>query len=122
MLEAKSSTVARWALVFVFLYHGLVPKILWVHPSEVALVAAGPGMGVDPELLVRLAGIAEVAWALVLVVLWRSRWPLYASGVALIGLFMGAAILSPSTLVAAFNPVSLTLTSLALVWIALQGD
>ena len=122
MLEAKSSTVARWALAFVFLYHGLVPKLLWVHPSEVALVAAGPSMGIAPEVLVRLAGIAEVIWALVLIVCWRHRWPLYASAVALIGLFMGAVLLSPSTLVAAFNPVSLTLTSLALVWIALQAD
>ena len=122
MLEAKSSTVARWALVFIFLYHGLVPKLLWVHSSEVALVAAGPTLGFTPELLVRVAGIAEVVWALLLIVFWQARWPLYLSAAALSGLFAGAAVLAPDTLVAAFNPVSLTVGALALVWIALRDD
>ena len=122
VIEVKPSTVAHWALAFVFLYHGLVPKLLFVHPSEVALVAAGPATGVAPELLVMLAGMAEVLWAAVIVVAWRARWPLYASAVALIGLFLGAAGLAPATLIAAFNPVSLTVVSLALVWIALQAE
>lgn len=122
MFELKPSSVARWSVAFVFAYHGLVPKLLLVHPSEIDLVKATPTLGLDPSLLVRCAGIAEVLLALVIIVCWKKAWPLFVAGCALIGLLGATVVFVPSVMGAAFNPVSLTVTTLALVWIALTGD
>jgi len=109
-------------VAFVFLYHGLVPKLLLVHSSEVDLVSATPTMGLDPALLVRLAGVAEVALALLIIVFWQRAWPLYFAALALVFLMAASLVFVPAISVAAFNPVSLTATSLALVWIALRPE
>ena len=122
MFELTSKSVARWTVAFVFLYHGLVPKLLLVHPSEVDLVSATPTMGLDPVLLVRLAGVAEVALALMIVVFWQRAWPLYLAALALVFLMVATLIFVPAISVAAFNPVSLTVTTLALTWIGLRPE
>ena len=122
MFELTSKSVARWTVAFVFLYHGLVPKLLLVHPSEVDLVSATPTMGLDPVLLVRLAGVAEVALALMIVVFWQRAWPLYLAALALVFLMVATLVFVPAISVAAFNPVSLTVTTLALTWIGLRPE
>ncbi len=120
MFELKSTSIARWAVAFVFFYHGLVPKLLLIHPSEITLVAATPTMGIEPAILVRLAGVAEVGLAVLIIVFWQYRWPLYVAGLALAGLIAATLLFAPAIMVAAFNPVSLTVTTTALVWIALR--
>ena len=122
MFELTSKSVARWTVAFVFLYHGLVPKLLLVHPSEVDLVSATPTMGLDPVLLVRLAGVAEVALALMIVVFWQRAWPLYLAALALAFLMAATLVFVPAISVAAFNPVSLTVTTLALTWVGLRPE
>ncbi|MEE2785956.1 MAG: DoxX-like family protein [Myxococcota bacterium] len=122
MFELNSKSAARWAVAFVFLYHGLVPKLLRVHPSEIELVSATPTMGIDPALLVRLAGVAEVVLALIVVVFWHRKWPLYLAALALAFLMVATLVFVPAISVAAFNPVSLTVTTLVLVWIALRPN
>lgn len=120
MFTASPQSIARWSVAFVFLYHGLVPKLLLMHPSEIALISATPTMGLDPRLLVQGAGFAEVALAALLVFQWQSRWPLYVAAVALGVLILMTVVFVPSILVEAFNPLSLTVTTLALVWVALN--
>ncbi len=119
MFELKPTSVARWSVAFVFAYHGLVPKLLLVHPSEIELVKATPTFGVDPSILIQYAGIAELVLALLIIGCWNKAWPLYVAGCALMGLFAATVVFVPSIMGAAFNPVSLTVTTLALVWIAL---
>ena len=111
--------VARLTLAFIFFYHGLVPKILFQHPSEAALIEVHP-IGIATNILILAGGIAEVGLAVLLVLLWKKSWPLWVAGIALTGLFMDVLIFSPEVTIQAFNPVSLTIASLALVWIALQ--
>ena len=120
MFKLDSSTIARWAVAFVFFYHGLVPKLLLVHASEIELVSATPTMGIDPVILVRLAGFAEVILAVVIIVFWQHKWPLHLAGVALFFLIGATLVFAPEITVAAFNPVSLTATTGALIWIALR--
>ena len=122
MFELTSKSVARWTVAFVFLYHGLVPKLLLVHPSEVDLVSATPTMGLDPALLVRLAGVAEVALALMIVIFWQRAWPLHLAALALAFLMAATLVFVPAISVAAFNPVSLTVTTLALTWVGLRPE
>ena len=111
--------IARLTLAFIFFYHGLVPKVLFQHPSEAALIEVHP-IGIATDLLILAGGIAEIVLALLLVLLWKKAWPLWVAGIALLGLFMDVLVFSPEVTIQAFNPVSLTVASLALIWIALQ--
>ena len=111
--------IARLTLAFIFFYHGLVPKVLFRHPSEAALIEVHQ-IGVSTDLLILAGGIAEIILGLLLILFWTKAWPLRVAGIALVGLFMDVLVLSPEVTVQAFNPVSLTIAGLALVWIALQ--
>jgi uncharacterized membrane protein YphA (DoxX/SURF4 family) len=113
--------VARLALALVFLWHGLVPKILWLSTDEVAMIQAHglPAHGLPaPELVAGLAGAAEVLLALLLVLLRRRRWPLLLAGALLAVLLVDVALFSPHLLLQAFNPLSTNLAALALCWVA----
>lgn len=98
--------VARAALAFVWLFYGLVPKLLLLHPDERALAA-----GVfPPELaatVVLAVGLAEVGLGLALLLRWRSRWPLVASAVLPAALASAAAVSVPDVFLGPFSPVPL---------------
>lgn len=86
--------VARIALALVFFWHGLAPV----------------------DLLARLAGLAEITLALLLLVgCWR--WPLALAAALLVALLLDVALFTPELLVQAFNPVSTNLAALALCWV-----
>jgi hypothetical protein len=113
--------VARVGIALVFLYQGLVPKLLYRHPTEAAmLLAAGlPASAADVGVV--LIGLGEVAAAGVLLAAWRARWPLAATAVAMPAALAAVAWSSPGTLAAAFNPVALNLATAALAvigWVA----
>ena len=115
----RTHAIARLALAAVFFYHGLVPKLLFDHPDEAAPLLDG---GFSPEeawRLVRAAGIGEILFAAVLLVAWRSAWPLIVTIVLMIVALVGVATTTPRLLVAAFNPVSLNLCVIALAAIDL---
>ena len=99
-----------------------MPKLLCLHPSELELIAAAPSMGVAPKLLVQAAGAAEIGLSLIIICFWKRRWPLYLAGLSLVVLFLLVLVFCPELSIQAFNPVSLTITSLSLVWIALRDN
>jgi uncharacterized membrane protein YphA (DoxX/SURF4 family) len=122
--------MARLALALVFLWHGLVPKLLWLSADEVAMIQAHglpahglPAHGLPaPELVAGLAGAAEVLLALLLVLLRRRRWPLLLAGALLAVLLVDVALFSPHLLLQAFNPLSTNLAALALCWVAWRAE
>ncbi|MBU6953814.1 DoxX-like family protein [Hahella sp. HN01] len=109
--------VARLSVAGVFLYHGLVPKILWLSPTELAMIEA-QGLGQYAPQIAMAGGVAEIILGLLIALPLRSSLPLLAAGVALVGLLADVALFSPGLLVDAFNPVTVNLATLALVWIA----
>jgi hypothetical protein len=110
--QAAIHAVARLGLVTIFLYQGIVPKLLAVHPDELA-VLGDAGLG-DGAILIRLLGVGEVGFAATLVVLWRRAAPaVMAAGFATVAL-AAVAIVSPRYLGAAFNPVSLNVALIGL--------
>ena len=110
---------ARLAVAGVFLWHGLVPKLLFRHPDEAVMLTDGGVDAVTAQLGVTVAGVGEIALAVLLLVWWRSR--VLLAGV--IALMLAAIVLvtwfSPRFLVAAFNPVTLNACVIALSTIAL---
>lgn len=121
--RAQTYAVARIGLALIFLYHGLVPKLLALHPDELALMTAG-GVGPDAApLLVRVLGAVEVVWAGLLLWRWHSRRLLVATAVLMVVALAGVAATAPGFLVEAFNPVTLNLSVIALCVVAwLSGE
>lgn len=113
---ARINWIARGGLAFVFAYHGLVPKLLWLSADERSMMQAH---GIEQvQLFATLAGVAEIALALWIVLSPRSAWPLAVAATALTGLLVDVAVVSPAMLSAAFNPVSLNVAGLALCAVA----
>lgn len=113
---ARINWIARGGLAFMFGYHGLVPKLLWLSPGERTMIQAH---GIDQvELFATLAGVGEIALALWIVLAPRSAWPLGVAAAALLGLLLDVAMINPSMLKDAFNPVSLNVAGIALCAVA----
>lgn len=122
--QAVIHGIARVGLAAVFLYHGLVPKILGPDPQEVQMFG---DVGVPAANIGQAAvtlGIAEIVLAVGLLVLWHSRWlPAICAAFAIVSTAI-VAVASPRYLGAAFNPVTLNLSVLCLAAIdlfALRG-
>ncbi|AWM92900.1 DoxX family protein [Pseudomonas sp. 31-12] len=108
----RTHWIARGSLAFMFAYHGLVPKLLWLSPGERTMIQAH---GIDQvALFAYAAGVAEIALALWLLLASRIAWPLIVASTALAGLLLDVAIFNPSLLRDAFNPVTLNVAGLAL--------
>lgn len=109
----KLARWCRWMLAFVFIYHGLVPKLLFLSPVEVQMVDAA-GLGLNSQVISPLAGAAEVLLGLLILFGWLGRWPVIAAGVGLVGLLGYVALFAPMLLIGAFNPVTSNLPPLLL--------
>ncbi|MFJ7284599.1 DoxX-like family protein [Pseudomonas sp. NPDC099000] len=108
--------IARGSLAFMFGYHGLVPKLLWLSPGERTMIQAH---GIDlVELFAYATGVAEIALALWILLAPRITWPLITASTALAGLLLDVAIFNTSMLKDAFNPVTLNVAGLALCAVA----
>ena len=115
--QAWIYSIARGALVFVWLYHGLVPKLLFRNVDEFRMMSRVPGISTVAG--VALAGLLEVCFGIVMLLLWKSRWPLWLTILFMMLAMVGVAISSPEYLSGAFNPVTLNLSVAALAAIAL---
>ena len=105
---------ARSTVALVFAYHGLVPKLLMRDADEIAMLRDA---GVAPHWLptaLSAAGIAELAFAFVLILFWRHRWPSVACLVLMLAATVVVVASSPRYLTAAFNPLTLNLSVAAL--------
>src|SRR5207248_2339291 len=70
--------LSRGMMAFIWFYHGLVPKLLYHDRTELDLLSRI----VPPERLhaaATLAGVLEVLFALILIILWRQSWPLWVT-------------------------------------------
>lgn len=111
-------SVARLTIAFIWLYHGLVPKLLVHHPDEL-LPLLQAGISADAALvIVNVVGVAEIFLGLMLLIRWRSRRLLLVTIALMLFALAGVAFTAPVLLVAAFNPVSLNLSMIALAVIA----
>jgi hypothetical protein len=111
--------LARLTLAFVWIYHGLVPKILFPERGELDLLReAGLFAGREAGVLTAI-GLAEIGFGLLLIALWRHRWPLVVAIGLLLALGAGAVVVDPAVVAAPFNPVSFTFALIALAAIGL---
>jgi hypothetical protein len=118
-VEAKLAHIhraARAVLAFVFIYHGLVPKILWLSTTETALAAAH---GLYAPVISPIAGVGEILLGGVILFWRRSLLPVYAAIAALVVLLLDVMIMMPALLSEAFNPVTLNLAVIFIGYIVI---
>ena len=112
----RTHWIARASLAFMFAWHGLVPKLLWLSPTERSMIAAH---GIGPvERVAQVAGVAELILALWLLLMPRSALPLLVAALVLLGLLIDVALINPQMLFDAFNPVTLNVAGMALCAVA----
>jgi len=114
--------IARGAVAGVWFYHGLVPKLIVRHPDEAAPLLDAGFSAARAAGMVRAAGVAEIAMAILLLVFWRWRGGFWVTIVLMAVALAGVAFTTPRLLGMAFNPVSLNLSMIALSAIGLQAS
>jgi hypothetical protein len=119
---AVAYAVSRWALAFVWIYQGLVPKLLFRDPGELRMLSdAGIAVSASSPI-VSTIGTAEICFSLAVLLLWRQRWPLWLTILAMALATAVVALYSPVFLTAAFNPVALNVAVAALAAIGLLTE
>jgi hypothetical protein len=101
---------SRVVVALIWLWQGLVPKLLFSHADERAMMAASH-MNVA---LLPIVGLLEIAMAACAILTWRRRSFFLCNIFAMVAALANVAMVSPSYLVAAFNPVTLNMAMIAL--------
>jgi hypothetical protein len=101
---------SRLAIAIIWLWQGLVPKLLFNHADERAMMATSH----LPAKLVSVVGLIEIAIATWTILSWRRRSFFVFNVLAMAAALANVIVTSPSYLVAAFNPVTLNLAMIAL--------
>lgn len=134
MLPQKPSTIMtkRWVERFstvnllrgiiagVWLYHGLVPKLLFPAADELALLSVFNIVGEPALLLIRCAGAVEILIAFGFFLAYRNAKVVVASAISLLLLMMVMLLCLPQLAMAAFNPITTTVPLLILHIILLR--
>ena len=93
---------------FIWIYHGLVPKIIGKHPEEIRMLANTIPFDATETLMIFI-GIAEVLFG-VLWLIYRRKKHIFALQVAVFPLLTIAALIAaPEAAIHPFNPVTFNL-------------
>ena len=113
--------LARAALAFVWLYHGIVPKLV-ASAGEIDLAArAGIPAPLGPAFVIAAATF-EIALGVALLVIRDARPLLVLSGTLGIALGIVTSVRVPDLVVAPFQPITLGVAMAALAAIAVRAD
>lgn len=102
--------LARLTIAFIWIWHGVVPKLLYRHIDEqIMLRNAGMSVGILPWM-----GGAEVVMGLLFILFWRARSLFLLNAILMLLATIAVSAQSPLYLRAAFNPVTLNVCMIAL--------
>lgn len=101
------------SLAFLWGYQGLVPKILFINPDEIAIWQTFGFSYAQAQLAGQLSGVLECVFAL-LFLFNSSKYLHYLSIFSLVFLFALVTFLIPDSLVRAFNPVVMNIAMISL--------
>ena len=113
MNNSQLSKFINLSLAFLWGYQGLIPKILFINPDEIAIWQTFGFSYAQAQLAGRGSGILECIFAL-LFLLSSSKYLHYLSIFSLVFLLALVAFLIPDSLIRAFNPVVMNLAMISL--------
>lgn len=105
-------------LSMIWIYHGLIPKILFTDTGELSLLERSGLFGEHARIAMTAIGIAEILFGLIILFV-PKRIVHVVSIIALIGLTLGAFISNPASFTWPFNPFTLNLACIVLSIVAL---
>jgi DoxX-like family len=111
--------LARGVLGLIWVYQGVVPKLLFPEGGELLIIQATGIFPGNEAVAQTFIGLTEAALGLLVIACWRARWPLVTTLVVLGGLLAGAIPTNPGALTSPFNAPTLALTMAALAGIGL---
>jgi len=117
--RAITHATATSALTFTWIWHGVVPKLLWLHQDELAMLLEA---GVNEQSAasgVRLAGVVELLFGLAFPFVSRSRWPWITTLLLMSAATVGVVVNSAHRAFHAFNPITLNVAVAALAVVGL---
>ncbi len=112
---------SRYVLGLSWVYQGFFPKLFAIAPLERQLTAT---MGFSPQvsdLITRAAGVGEILFGVLLIVLYKNKTVHRLNIMALIGLLLYVVVMMPSLLIEAFNPVTTNIPLIALSVVLLNA-
>lgn len=117
--------LARFTLAFIFIYQGLVPKLIFLDKTELYInqkhLDLLPAQNlIDTVLMAQLAGIGEIMLGLLLIIFHQKNWPVWFSFGFFGFLLLDIIVLAPELLTGAFNPLSTNIPAMLLAYIAIQ--
>ncbi|MDV6379266.1 DoxX-like family protein [Sporosarcina sp. GW1-11] len=105
---------------FLWIYQGLVPKLLAMHPQEIAMVASGLSLSDAAATNVVFAiGVAEVLFGVVWLLYRKKRHLFILQMIAFPLLTIAAFVAAPETAIHPFNPITCNVSLLVLTGIGL---
>lgn len=102
--------LSRSTVAFIWIWHGLVPKLVFHHIDEQTMLAQA-GL---PDHFLPWIGAAEIIFGVFVFATWNRRSVFLLNILLMVTATIVVAIHSPAYLVAAFNPVTLNLAVIAL--------
>lgn len=106
--------LSRLVLGLSWIYHGLFPKLLFLAPLELEMSGSIGLSEQNTLLLIRVAGVAEILFGLLIIVFYRNLLVLCLNIASLLALMAFVLVMTPHLLVEAFNPVTTNVSLLAL--------
>ena len=113
MNNSQPSKFINLSLAFLWGYQGLIPKILFINPDEIAIWQTFGLSYAQAQLAGQGSGVLECIFAL-LFLFNSSKYLHYLSIFSLVFLFALVALLIPDSLIRAFNPVVMNLAMISL--------
>jgi uncharacterized membrane protein YphA (DoxX/SURF4 family) len=112
--RALTHGIVRISIAFVWIYHGLVPKLLYRHPAELTMLH---DIGISAEraaAVLRPIGYAEIMFGLFVLFSWHQRTA-FALTAGLMALALASvAWYSPEHVTSAFNVVTLNMLMISM--------
>lgn len=106
--------LARWVIALVWVFHGLIPKLIYIAPTEWYLSSQFGFSEANTYWLIIVAGTSEILFGVLFFIAYRSKWVNYANIMGLMALIVMVAILDWHYLFTAFNPITTNVPLLVL--------
>jgi hypothetical protein len=109
---------ARYFLAFIWIYQGLIPKLLFKDSGELEILRATGIFSGYEEIILTIIGIAEIIFGLAFLFTPPNKIIYHLNNLALVFLGLGAIFSQPKIFTDPFNPATLTL---AMIGLAIAG-
>ncbi|HDR3886194.1 TPA: DoxX-like family protein [Bacillus cereus] len=104
-------TMTYWLVcflvAFVWLYQGIVPKLMFTHSEEVKMLSALIGSNDSSIFILKIVGFLEIIWGVMWLLPFQKRKLFILHIVMLIGLTIVAGVTNITSFTQPFNPITL---------------